>query len=121
MADHIDEPQNRPKERIEKLISNPSNAADKRIHKRLAVEPGTEVFFPIICRGEVMDVSESGLSVRFKPLEAPSLEQDETISMTMKLAKHSFLIPAEVKRVEARFGVIVLGMEFDPKDVEIDA
>ncbi|MBN1355111.1 PilZ domain-containing protein [bacterium] len=121
MRSDINEPENRPRERIEKLISSKKKPGNRRIHERIPVEPGMEVFFPIVCRGEIVDVSREGISIRFKPVEAPSLESGETLNMTMTLDNHSLTIPATIRRMEARFGVVVLGMEFDSEGIEIDA
>jgi hypothetical protein len=120
MAREIKEPDNRPQERMERLINESTESKERRIHQRVVVEPGAEVIFPVICRGEVMDVSEEGISIRFKPTEAPSLQPGETVSISMPLESHSFKLHAEVKRVESRFGVIILGMRFDPEQIELE-
>jgi hypothetical protein len=120
MTSELKEPENRPKERIEQLINKIEDAGDRRMHERIPVEPGAEVFFPIICRGEVANVSDQGISIRFRPAEALSLELGEMIRLSMPLENHSFEIPAEVKRVESRFGVILLGLKFDPDSIKVE-
>ena len=82
---NINEPENRPKERIEHLISKRGVKNDQRIHERIPVETGAVVYFPLICKGEVTDVSEEGISVRFKPSEIPGLELDKILQLTMPL------------------------------------
>lgn len=117
---NIKEPQNRPKERIEHLLSMDDSGKDRRGYERRIVEPGAEVYFPLICKGEVMDVSDDGISVRFKPMESPSLSEDSQLALTMTLDAHSFTIPAHVKRVETRFGVLIIGMAFNPEEISVD-
>ncbi len=117
---NIKEPQNRPKERIEHLLSVDDAGNDRRMYERKIVEPGAEVYFPLICKGEVMDVSDDGISVRFKPLECPSLSTDSEINLTMTLDAHTFRIPGQVKRVETRFGVVVIGLAFDPGKIAVE-
>jgi hypothetical protein len=114
------EPENRPKERIELLISNPKGDRNRRVYDRTQVEPGTEVYFPMVCRGEVMDASETGLSIRINPLDSPTLAENQDIVLTMPATDRTFTITASVKRVESRFGVMVIGLFFDPEHVEIE-
>ncbi|MBN1550024.1 PilZ domain-containing protein [bacterium] len=120
MASEIKEPENRPKERIEHLISGDHKEKDKRIYDRLSVEPGTEVYFPMVCKGEIVDVSENGISIRFKPADSPGLAEDNTLTLSIPLETHTFKIPGNIKRVESRFGVLVVGMSFDPEMIEIE-
>ncbi len=121
MKTDMNEPSNRPKERIEKLITDTAgNGKEFRVHDRLKVAPGTEVFFSLVCKGEVLDISENGISVRFKPTESISLEKDAAVEMAMDLDEHRFRLSANVRRVETRFGVVVIGMEFDAEEIAIE-
>ena len=119
MQDHINEPENQPKLGIEKLISQGNSDVDKRVHERLKVESGNEVLFSIVCRGEVQDISEQGISIRFTPSESPSLEDGASLEILIDLENRTYSAPAVVRRVESRFGVIVMGMQFDPDELEI--
>ncbi len=110
----------KPKEKIEWLIGSDARATDQRISERIPVEEGTEVIFPLICRGEIVDVSHEGMSIRFKPDESPKLQSGQKIPVTLDLSDKVIHIPAIVRRVETRFGVIVMGMQFDPEKIEID-
>lgn len=116
---NIKEPENRPRERIEQLLSSGPDDKNRRAYERIPVEPGTEVYLPIICKGEVMDISDRGLSIRFKPSESPSLAEHEHIPVTLITNTLSFKIPTDIRRMDSRFGVIVLGLEFDPEEVEV--
>ena len=116
----IKEPYNRPKERIEQLLSSDPQGFEHRNYDRMPVEPGTEVFIPVICKGEIVDVSKRGLSVRFNPSDAPSLVENGDIVLTMEFESRGVKIPAKVRRVENRFGVVVLGLEFDPSEIETE-
>jgi len=119
MGSDIKEPDNRPREKIEKLISGSQEGQEQRIFKRLAVEPGTQVIFPVVCKGEIMDISDDGLSIRFKPSDSPSLADGSVLPVTVEMEKHTFRIPAEIRRFESRFGVIVLGMQYRPDEIEV--
>ena len=66
-----------------------------------------------------MDISEDGISIRFKPSESPSLADGEIVPITFDLESHTFKIDAEIRRFESRFGVIVLGMQYKADDIEI--
>jgi hypothetical protein len=110
----------KPKEKIEWLIGSDARSVDQRISERIPVEKGTEVIFPLICRGEIVDISREGLSIRFKPDESPKLESGQAIPITLDLNSKVIHIPATVRRVETRFGVIVMGMQFDPEKIEIN-
>ena len=118
MSEEINEPKERPKERIEHLLSTKSKNREKRVFSRLEVEPGAEVYFPLVCKGEVMDISEDGISVRFKPLEAPSLQPEQSIELTIPLDQRSFTIDSTIKRIESRFGVFVVGMSVNEMFVD---
>jgi len=111
---------NRPMEKIEWLISRQARSVDQRISERLPVESGTEVVFPLICKGEVVDVSNEGISIRFKPEDSPKLQTGQTIPLTLELSGRVIHIPAELRRVESRFGVFVLGLQFDPDAIEVE-
>jgi len=119
MGSNKKEPENRPRERIEKLISTPGKAKEHRLYDRLKVEPGTDVVFSIVCKGEILDFSEEGFSVRFTPSDSPSLQEESSMSMALEMENHNFKVPAKIKRVESRFGVIVMGVQFEGEDIEI--
>ena len=110
----------RPKERIEKLLSSSPDDKNHRIHKRLGVESGSEVLFSIVCKGEVVDISDEGMSIRFTPTESPSLENTSQVDVTLELENHRFSIPGIVRRVESRFGVIVMGLQFDSTEIAVE-
>ncbi len=109
-----------PRERIELLLSTPPGERDRRVYNRSEVEPGTTVYFPMVCKGEVMDISDKGMSIRVQPLDSPTLAEENTLSINMPLDTHSFKMKTTIKRIESRFGVIVLGLYFDPEEVEVD-
>ncbi|MBN1879087.1 PilZ domain-containing protein [bacterium] len=113
-------PENQPKDKIQWLISRQARAVDQRISERRPVEKGTEVIFPLICRGEVVDISREGISIRFKPEDSPKLETGQTIPITLEVDDHVLNIPAIVRRVETRFGIIIMGMQFDPENIKIE-
>ncbi len=118
MSEEIKEPKKRPRERIEQLLSGPAKGREKRAFSRLEVEPGAEIFFPLVCRGEVMDISEDGISVRFKTLDSPTLQPEQPVELTLPLDQRTFTIRSIIKRVESRFGVNVLGMSVDEMFVD---
>jgi hypothetical protein len=110
----------KPKEKIELLIGQKVRAVDQRISERIPVEKGIEVLFPLICRGEIVDISREGISIRFKPDDSPKLVSGQTIPVTLELDKTILHIPATVRRVESRFGIFLLGMQYDPDTIEIE-
>ncbi|MGB3975021.1 MAG: PilZ domain-containing protein [bacterium] len=110
-------PDNKPKDKIELLIGKRNRGVDQRISERIPVEAGVEVFFPLICRGEIVDISREGLSIRFKPDDSPKLVSGQTIPVTLELDGTIVQIPATVRRVESRFGIFLLGMQFDPDTI----
>lgn len=111
---------NKPMEKIEWLISRQARSVDQRISERLPVASGTEVLFPLICKGEVMDISSEGISIRFNPTDSPKMESGQEIPLTLELNGKVIKIPAQVRRIESRFGVFVLGMQFSPDTVEVE-
>jgi len=111
---------NKPMEKIEWLISRQARSVDQRISERLPVEGGMEVVFPLVCKGEIVDLSEEGISIRFNPSNSPSLESGMDIPLTLELNGKIIKIPTQVCRIENRFGVFVLGMQFDPEKIEVD-
>lgn len=113
-------PDNKPKEKIELLIGKKSRSVDQRISERIPVEAGVEVFFPLICRGEIVDISREGLSIRFKPDDSPKLVSGQSIPITLELDSGVLQIPATVRRVESRFGIFLLGMQYDPDSINVD-
>ena len=106
-----------PKERIELLLSSPSGR-DRRIYDRTAVEPGATVYFPMVYKGEVMDVSDEGLSIRMQPLDSPSLAENAQLRVSLPMESGTFSIPGTVRRVESKFGVIVLGLQCELDEIE---
>lgn len=113
-------PENPPKDKIQWLISRQARSVDQRISERRPVEKGTEVIFPLICRGEVVDISREGISIRFKPEDSPKLQTGQMIPITIELDDHIVNIPAIVRRVETRFGIFIMGMQFDPDSIEVE-
>ncbi|MBN1295396.1 PilZ domain-containing protein [bacterium] len=113
-------PGKQPMDKIEWLISRHARSVDQRISERLPVESGTEVLFPLICKGEVIDVSKEGISIRFKPEDSPKLQSGQKIPLTLELNGRIIHIPAELRRTESRFGVFVLGLQFDPDAIEVE-
>ncbi len=116
MANQL-KPDNKPKDKIELLISKKTRAVDQRISERIPVEAGVEVFFPLICRGEIVDISREGLSIRFKPDDSPKLASGQMIPMTLEFDGTIVEIPATVRRVESRFGIFLLGLQYDPDSI----
>ena len=111
---------NKPMEKIEWLISRQARSVDQRISERVPVESGTEVIFPLVCKGEVVDISNEGISIRFNPSDSPNLGEGQEIPLTLELNGRVIKIPAMIRRTESRFGVFVLGMQFDPDDIEVE-
>jgi len=110
----------KPMEKIEWLISRQARSVDQRISERIPVESGMEVAFPLICKGEIIDVSEEGISIRFNPSDSPSLNSGKEIPLVLELNGKVIKIPSKVCRIENRFGVFVMGMQFDPEAIEVD-
>ncbi|MCD4655048.1 PilZ domain-containing protein [bacterium] len=110
----------KPMEKIEWLISRHARSVDQRISERLPVESGTEVMFPLVCKGEIVDISREGISIRFKPNDSPNLISGMEIPLTLELNDQMIKIPCQVCRIENRFGVFVIGMQFDPESIEIE-